>query len=280
MKSSYLFIAILLFLFSSCSKDPQEVANNLPEDFRDFATVFSGEGIGGIISLSYESHILISTDGDKYAWFEGNQVTSEWELSNSEGPFKNLPTTINHVETGMILQPYKDPNYLYLVVEEGRKYMACRVNGNVDDNNNWENPNFYFDDFSEIRDVEDQWGTDGTYPIGTIGACIKNNYVGCLNGISVALEEFLLVNKEGNQLIRYKVDGLVNSPPSNIESLTNFSGAGCPPDEYDTPFASIGAIALMETKSGQLAAVYFSKEGKSFAYYTEGDSSISEKYSL
>ncbi len=273
----YVLLVLATLLFTNCSKDDSSNNNGLPSEFADFATVFDGVGIGGIIALSDEILILISLQSDRYAWYQNSKVQREWDFNDADGPFRSIgvPT----VETGIILQRSK-PNDLFLIYDFGNRYMKCTINGDLYAQANWDNPDFYFSDYRSQRDVVENWGEDGTFKLQDIGASISNHYMGCLNGIEVILDQHLLLDQDGTSLVNYKVDGLVNGPIFDISNITNYPASGCPPTNNVVPFESIGAAVLYKRPDGQHSTLYFSLDGKSFVYFIEGEDAFSEVYSF
>ena len=275
---SFLFFLTLTWVLFGCVIADDDTGSDLPDQFRDFATVFDGNGIGGIIALNFNRQILINTSGDRYAWFEDDEVKKEWSITDPAGPFRNFPA--NSIGTGMILEWVNADHVLYVTEADGKHYYRCEIVGDVDDFSNWTNPDFYFDNFSAPRNTKDQWGTDGTFPFDAIGAGIKSNWFACLGGLKVEIEQFLLVNAAGDQVSNYIVQDLESRSPFNVSGMHNFVGAGCPPDGYRTPFSKIGAATLYESNDGALNVIYFSKDGKSFAYIDEVREELSKTYSF
>lgn len=273
-----LCLAAILLIASSCSKDNNNGGDDLPTVFQDFATVFDGEGIGGIINLTFEAQLLINMDGTRYAWFEQDKVQKEWALQDPTGPFRNIEVT--SIETGMILQWATNPANLFIVYGEGNNYMNCNIYGDPTAAGNWDNSGFYFDDFRGQQEVVPKWGANGTFDLPSIGACMRTNYIGCLDDLVIKSEEYILIDQEGSALAQYVVDGLVNRPSQDIGTITNVVGAGCPPDNHELPLSTVGAATIYDSSSTALYALYFSADGKSFCYYEEDSRVMSEVFSF
>jgi hypothetical protein len=272
----YLFIIFSMTFLFGCSKDDE--GNNLPDKFKDFSTVFNGQGVGGIIALTFKSHLLVNTTGTKYAWFEDDKVQKEWNLSDPDGPFRDIDQT--SIETGMVLQWASVPNNLFIVYDNGNKYMNCTINGDVNHSNNWSDPDFFFSNYRGKQIVKTNWGTDNTFPLDDIGACIKASYVGCLSAFDIATEEFLIVDQKGSEMSNYMVDGLISRPATDVEFILNYKGAGCPPENYQLPFNQIGAATLYRDSNGKDHVIFFNGDGRSFVFYGENDEFMSETYSF
>lgn len=91
-----------------------------------------------------------------------------------------------------------------------------------------------------------------------IGACLKTNYVGCLDDLTILPEQYLLVSHAGDRVMNYVVEGLVNRPDFDVSNMNNYLSAGCTREEYVVPFSRVGAARLYERANGQLDIVYFS----------------------
>ena len=271
-----LTLSIGIFMFSGCSKDLN--TEDIPQQFKDFATVFDGQGIGGIININWEIQVLINRDGDKYAWFEQDKVQKEWNLQDDDGPFRNI--NVDHIETGMILQWNTNPDNLYIIYNGGNNYMNCTINGDPAESGNWNNTDFYFDDYRGHQDVKSKWGQDGTFPLDDIGATMRTNYIGCLDDIKIENEEYLIVDQEGKKLTNYIVSDLNSRGEVEVSNIVNFVGAGCPPDNHKLPITKIGAATIYDAPDHLLYLIYFSEDGKSFCYYKEDSRLMSEVFSF
>lgn len=267
---------IFSILFICCSEESEQ--DVLPLQFQDFATVFNGEGISGIINLTFESQILISTDGTRYAWFEADKVQKEWNLKDSDGPFRNID--VESIETGMILEWATNPANLFIIYNDGDSYMNCNIYGDPTAEGNWNNDGFYFDDYRGKQNVKSKWGEDGTFPLDNIGAGLRTNYIGCLDDIDVQFQQYILIDQPGNSLTNYVVEDLNSNGDFDVSTIVNIFGAGCPPENHSIPFSSVGAATLYDSNDNALYAIYFSADGKKFCFYEEDSRVMSNVYTF
>ncbi|MEM7163096.1 MAG: hypothetical protein AAF487_11730, partial [Bacteroidota bacterium] len=166
MKKIMYLIAFTFFIFS-CSKDetqepvPAPNTQNFPEQFSQWRGLFNGEGIGAAFNLTEDIIVLFDKDGERYAWFENEEIKFVNDLNATDSPFVNC--IFNQV--GASAKTRED--VLYVFDDEGARYTNAAIDLDRIDGG-WDDPELF--DWWQSYSPTNNWGPDNTIPINSVSA--------------------------------------------------------------------------------------------------------------
>lgn len=274
MKNS-IYILSLLLVLASCKKDdpsPQETSPLpiLSSEFPALANLFDGNGIGAAINLHEDVLLLFNMDGDRYAWFEDNEIKATYDLSYSNGPMGSV--SLNSIGAGVI---QNNSSSAYFFDTSGGTYTV----GSFDNDNtegHWDDPQLFT--FSAVFDLT-IYGPDNTCPFDGIGAARPLTFAGtdCFDA-QVNENHIIMFNMAGDQFVWYSFSdgGLFH----NVVELDNwFAENNCGGPDGILPFDAISACCRYVTPA-RIQEIFFSEDGMQFCYYSVSEGVFSEVYDL
>lgn len=276
-----ILVSALSFLFFACKKDetdppeapppptPPVSTVNLPEEFAALENIFDGNGIGAAVNLSEDILLFFNMDGDKYAWFENNQVVFTKNISDPEGHFADY--ALSTVGAAALL----NGSTVYLFELNGENYSVFNFDMVEIDNASTNMDAFTFSNSSFSLS---QWGPDNTCPFATISAMWNFSQASACFTAFENDDYTWMVNGSGNRVVRYySPDGGNFSPFIELENWIAVNH--CLGPDGLIPFESIGA-ACRYVKPNMIQELFFNQDGKSFSMYTLGEGVFSEIYHL
>jgi len=276
MKKSILLFAIALTLFSCKKEDPviepiiDPVSTvNLPADFAALEGIFDGNGIGAAVNLTEDIVLFFNMDGDRYAWFEENQVHVVKSLDDPEGHFANYSGTT--VGAAVLF----NGTTLYFMDAPGNIYRTANFNvqdvdeGYID-----------FDVFTFSTNSHDltEWGPDFTCPFPQVSAMLNWSQPNSCFNASEDTQWTAMINGNGDEFSwYYSPDGGNFGTPEEIENwvFENY----CNGPGGILPFDRISA-ACRYVKPNGIQELFFNQDGKTFTIQNVSEGVFSEIYSL
>ena len=292
MKKLILLLAVISLAYHSCKKDPdQQITNEyytvvqcdtthtdstnadsttifLPTEFMEWANIFEGEGIGAAVNLSEDILILFNLEGDRFAWFEDQEIKAVYDLNENNHVLEGYP--FSHVRAALLM----DGDDLYLFDEDGQSFaIAYNFNPNQTAGS-WDDDDFLsFDE--DTYTIQDGWIFGYDFPFNQIEAAwnYSNDNGSCFDALADAFYSWL---SNGYEIGRYETG---NSSDANydLENWTAENNCGGP--DGLIPFESLGA-ACRYMKPNSIQEIFFNEDGTQFCYYNVSEGVFSEVYNL
>ena len=280
MKNPILILVLGLTLFS-CKKDeavtpsppPPPPADtslvNLPEEFAALEGLFNGNGIGAAVNITEDIILFFNMDGDKYAWFEDNEVHLVKNINDADGHFSNF--ALDNIGAATLF----NGTSIYMFDNSGINYQTMTFDLEDVDEGYIDNDVFAF---SASTHQLYEWGPDNTCPFSSISAILNYSKP---NACFDATEDVIwtaMINGAGNEYVWYEAPtgGLFHSP-EEIENWV-FENMCNGPDGL-LPFDAISA-ACRYVKPNGIQELFFDEDGKTFTIQNVSEGIFSEIYSL
>lgn len=273
--------AVFLFLTGailfSCNKDnndkpedPTSPTSNIPEKFRAFAGIFDGNGVGAAVNLRDDVILLFNQDGDKYAWFEDNEIKGVLNLDDNESAFRS--STIESVGAACLTSE----TTLYIFDLEGENYTFAHFNSeNV--SGSWDDEEFF--DWSTGSSQTWQWGPDNTIALDRVSALWNLSDPGedCFDAV-FEIDMLNMADGNGDRMQPYSIKNFYfTDGPFPTENWTAENNCGGP--DGIIPFNKISA-ACSYVQPNMIQDIVFNADGTKFSFYTVSQGEWSEIYSL
>ncbi len=238
----------------------------LPAEFQEWANIFEGEGVGAAVNLYEDILILFNSDGDRFAWFEDQEIKAVYDLSTNNHVLENCP--FSSVSAAVLL----NGNDLYVFDADDNEY--CAANNFIPENTpgSWDD-----DDFLDFQNPYETWlwGNDYSFPFNTAEAAwnYSNDGGSCFDATEDTQYTWI---SSGNEVAKYDTWGSFEDE-FDIENWTAENNCGGP--DGLIPFENIGA-ACRYTKPNMIQEIFFSEDGTQFCYYNVSEGIFSEIYDL
>lgn len=278
MKKAILFL-FLCGTLAACKKEKEEEtpvsnpqpAQTIPSEFAEFAGVFDGEGVGSAVNLKDDIILLFNQDGDRYAWFEDQEIKVIRDLDDNDSPFATCP--LETVGAACLVSEDR----MYIFNEEGELYIYGDFNYNEIEGE-YDDENFFTWASSEPSEAW-QWGPDNTNPFTRISAMwIQSEMNGDCFDATPSFPGMIMADGNGDELVYYSLENYSFSDnPYEIDQFT--AENNCGGLDGLMPFESIGA-ACRHVEPNQIREIFFNEEGTQFCYFTVSEGIFSEIYEL
>ncbi len=243
------------------------VPDSIPAEFQELVGIFDGDGVGAAINIYEDIIILFNLTGDKFAWFEDQQVQAVYDLSSNNHVLEGCP--FDAVSAGAVIRE----NRFYIFNEDGDEYVEA---------------SFQPEETPESWDDDDFLQFDGTWQIEDWGyGALPFNSVECMWNFSFPNESCFDASEETNNT--WIVDGSGDMVGRYYEPSFNFNNEqpiahwtaenNCNGQDGILPFESIGA-ACRYVKPNTIQEIFFSLDGTQFTYYNVSEGIFSEVYDL
>ena len=284
--SNLTFLSILLLC--SCSKEEpmgsesmEETKTEIPAPFTALAGLFDGNGIGAAVDLDEEVMLFFNMDGDKYAWYEDEEIKATFELDDPLGPLAHIP--LGSVGAAGRISYGNETATIYFVTVAGDTYCAGRIDNTDNDRGmtgkmkgEYENADLV--EFSGIIHELRIWGPDDECPFSSIGAFHSFSVGNECSDYSLLLDNVLMFNGEGDEYVPYfSPDGGTFFDTLKFEDLVAENECGGPDGEM--PVESIAAAGTYLTRTNNYD-LFFSQDGKSLFFYKTSEGIIDQVYPL
>jgi len=276
MRHTILFAAVFLCMFS-CSKEdtttppppPIDDNNKLPDDFKALFNIFDGEGIGAATNLNDDIMLFISTNGDKYAWFENNQIQRTGRIGEDDGLFDGAAFS-----TISAINDYREER-LVIFNEAGNTYQWIDVDpDNIAGNSNLNN-HFIFLESIQLN----FWGEDNTCPFDEITSVFgfSKEPEGCATSEDDDLYLWM-ANDDGDEVVRYVKENSTFDEEVEVDQWRSNSICGGAPAIF--PLSGIGAACVYDPDAGIYQELFFDPSGTKMTILTPSQGSFSQVYDL
>jgi len=263
-------------LFVSCAKedaapdtmeDPVPIDPVIPEEFQAFSGIFDGEGIGCAVNLTKDVLLIFNKSGNKYAWFEEQEIKVIQDVTDNDGPFQDCP--FNNIGA---IGHWVDSR-IYFFDDEGENYSYFDFDPE-DVEGSWNDNSLFV--FASNSWETYQWGPDNTCPFAKIGAMWAYSSPGT-NCFDAAEYEgaIWMANEDGDEIVYYTNNTFQDE--KDIDEWTAENNCGGP--DGLIPFTNIGAVCRY-VKANMIQELFFTEDGTQFCYYTVSEGVFSEIYDL
>jgi len=274
-----LFILVII-IFCACGKEDTDNSNDPPMDdptseipapFTALKGIFDGHGIGAAVDLDEEVMLFFNMDGDKYAWFEKEEIKAIYDLKDPAGPLADIP--ISSVGAAARQEGTATIATVYFMTTQGDNYCAGKIDNANNVGGRTLNMQGKYDDtdaFTFSGSLHDLavWGPDNTCPFTNIGAMktLSSASSDCFD-FTFAQYYFHMFNKTGNQYSLYWTrDGgeFTTREPLPFREWKAENNCGGP--DGILPYSSISAAGTYLTKN-ILYDIFFNEDGKTLSFY-------------
>ncbi len=271
-------LSILALALFSCSKDetppvtpnPGPNPNPIPTEFQALAGIFNGNGIGAAVNPTEDVLLLFNQAGDRYAWFEDNEIKSEMAINDPASIFANYQ--LNDIGAAVLFTN----STLYFFGTDGDEYQAVGID--VDDfEGRWNDAGLIT--FNQTVNALTEWGPDFTCPFPTIGAMWNRSNPGstCFDQ-SVDHNDTWMVHGNGDEVVLYNSpSGGFFNPDEELENWLAENNCGGP--DGLIPFEKISA-ACRYVLPNKIQNLFFSEDGTQFTFYNVSEGVFSPIYDL
>ena len=291
MKNISNLTLLLILLLCSCSKEEPigengsmaEPKTEIPAPFTALAGLFDGNGIGAAVDLDEEVMLLFNMDGDKYAWYEDEEVKAIYDLQDANGPLSDIPLS-SVGAAGRVAVYDAGKATIYFVTTEGDSYCAGRIDNTGNEKGMTGNQKGQYADsdlvdFSGVIHELRVWGPNDTCPYSRIGAIRTLTRLDD-NCFDSTLNQYILnmFNGMGNEFVFYRTStGGSFYSPTKFKYYTAENNCGGP--DGVMPIESIAAAGTYLTRAINYE-VFFSEDGKSLFFYRASEGIIDQVYPL
>lgn len=249
---------------------PPTPTEPIPAPFNALTGIFGGQGVGASVNIGDEIILFFSSNGKEYAWFEDTELKFTRKVKANNSHFSGL--LFNDV--GAVID--FEEEQLFFFNESGSEYQEASINPlNVQGNS----ADLTLFNFAPVSLELDQWGTPDACPFDEIGCAFgfSKEPLGC--AMVGDDDDFLwMVSEDGDQLSRYVKATKSFDPVYDLAFWRSENVCGGSPLIF--PLNSIGASCIYEPEMEDLRELYFSEDGKSFAFLNTTKGEYSEVYSL
>lgn len=242
----------------------------IPAPFTALTGIFGGQGVGASVNIGDEIILFFSSNGKEYAWFEDTELKFTRKVKANDSHFAGL--LFNDV--GAVID-FEEEQFFFFN-DSGNEYQEASINP---DNVAGNSADLTLFNFAPTTLDVDQWGQPNACPFDEVGAAFgfSKEPLGC--DVVGDDDDFLwLVNEDGDQLARYVKETKSFDPVYDLAQWRSENVCGGSPLIF--PLSSIGASCIYEPEMEDLRELYFSEDGKSFAFLNTTKGEYSQVYSL
>jgi len=246
-----LALAAFVFLISSCTKEAPVVdpgggpsPEPIPAPFTALTGIFGGQGVGASVNIGDEIILFFSSDGTQYAWYEDTELKLTRKVNATDSHFSGYKLG----DVGAVID-FEEEQFFFFN-DSGDQYQEASLNPDLVAGNSADLTLF---NFAPTTLDLDQWGQKDACPFDEVGAAFgfSKEPQGC--AMVGDDDDFLwMASEDGDMLSRY------------VKATKSFDGASC----------------IYEPEMEDLRELYFSEDGKSFAFLNTTKSEFSSVYSL
>jgi len=241
----------------------------LPAEFQAWADIFEGEGIGAAVNLTEDILILFNLEGDRFAWFEDQEITAVYDLSENNHVLESYP--LDNVRAALVM----GGNDLYLFDEDGETYAVAYNFDPSQADGSWDDDDFLEFD-QETYNIGSGWSFGYDYPFNDIEAAWNYSYDNgtCFDAQADQSYSWL---SNGDEVGLFYQPGNYWIQNQELEYWTAENNCGGP--DGLVPFEFIGA-ACRYYKPNVIQEIIFNEDGTQFCYYNVSEGIFSVVYDL
>ncbi len=271
-----LFYLLFSLVFIACNKDDDDTKttapaeNPIPQKYRGLQGIFDGNGIGAATDLGMGVMLLFNQDGDKYAWYEDEEVKVVLDLDDSESIFRD--SQLSSVGAACLTTASR----LYIFNTEGEQYTFTDFDA-TDVEGGWNDEDLF--EWSSGFSNTNQWGPDNTIAFDRVSAMwtLANPGDGCFDAF-IEYQTMNMADGNGDQMQPYDIPGFFFSDgPFDTDLWT--AENNCGGADGLIPFDRISA-ACRYIEPNRIDELLFSADGTQFCFYTVSEGIVSEVFDL